>query len=102
MIGLVVLLRSCVLRIIIMSLTVAFVVPPPYRRPRRTPARRRGLSPPFISSNEVGVMQGFKLARALWASAFAGALLLLTVAPAWGQATGQIQGPVYFASLSCL
>ena len=39
-------------------------------------------------------MQRSKLARALWASAFAGALLLLTVAPAWGQATGRIQGRV--------
>ena len=39
-------------------------------------------------------MQRSKLARALWASAFAGALLLLTVAPAWGQATGRIQGQV--------
>ena len=39
-------------------------------------------------------MERSKLARALWASAFAGALLLLTVAPAWGQATGQIQGRV--------
>ena len=39
-------------------------------------------------------MERSKLARALWASAFAGALLLLTVAPAWGQATGRIQGQV--------
>ncbi len=39
-------------------------------------------------------MERSKLARALWTSAFAGALLLLMVAPAWGQTTGRIQGRV--------